>query len=117
MKYFSPMLAQEEMSVDKAFGAWSSMNEEARTRLIMFAAYALVIGVVLLWALFIRKQKAKRRRIYKKQHAWEQSEGVEKRRQRRRRRQRSAPSPQNPSRAETGGLPPRRPEDVPPAGD
>ena len=118
MNLFTPMLAQGDLSTSEAFGAWSSMSEEARTRLVMFSAYALVIGALVAWALFIRKQKAERRRIYKKHpHTWQQTEAGGKHRGRHRQRRRRSSGPlQNPSLAESGGLPPRRPDDVPPAG-
>ena len=116
MSFFAPILAQESMSAADAVGAWASMTEEARTRLIMFSAYALVILVLVGWAIFIRKQKNERRRVRKNHpHTWQQSGAVEKR-HRRHHRKRSRDLSQNPSLAAAGGLPPRRPDDVPPKG-
>ncbi len=106
MSGYHPILAQADGAV----------GDETRNRLIIFLAYAAVILIVAVWAVFIRKQKSKRRRINRRHpHTWQQSEPVEHRRHRRRREHSSA-LPQNPSLAEKGGLPPRRPDDVPPAG-
>ena len=118
MNIFAPILADAEVSGPDVMNAWSSLTEEARYRLVMFSAYAVVILAILAWAIFIRKQKSKRRRIYKRQpHTWQQSEDAEKRRRRpRHRRKRVSDAPQNPSLADAGGLPPRRPDDVPPQG-
>lgn len=116
MNFFSPILAQEGASADGAVGAWASLTEETRTRLILFTTYAVVIIAILAWAVFIRKQKTKRRRIHRRHpHTWQQSDAAEKRRHHHRRKR--LPSlPQNPSLAAAGGLPPRRPDDVPPKG-
>ena len=98
------------------------LSKEADTRLILFLAYGAVILLVVAWAIIIRKQKNKRRRIYRhKPHTWQldSSEEKERRRQRRRERRRRTAHPErpiNPTLAQSGGLPPRRPDDVPPAG-
>jgi hypothetical protein len=113
MNYFVPILAEAD-----AGGVGSSMTEEARYRLFSVTVFAVVILAVFIWAAFIRKQKGKRRRIYKRHpHIWQQSEDGEKRRGRHRHHRKRAPDlPQNPSLADSGGLPPRRPDDVPPKG-
>ena len=99
-----------------AEAAGGSVTDEAHYRLITFAVYALVILAVLAWVIFIRKQKNKRRRIHKHHpHTWQQPHDEQKRRHHRRRK-RPAELPQNPSLADTSGLPPRRPDDVPPRG-
>lgn len=109
MNHLVPMLAQSGTD----FGA--TVSDEARNRILLFITYATVILAVVAWAVFIRKQQGKRRRIRKHRPAPAADEPV--RRRRRRRRQRHpAKLPQNPSLAEARGLPPRRPEDVPPAG-
>jgi Flp pilus assembly protein TadB len=98
------------------------LSKEADTRLILFLAYGAVILLLLGWAILIRKQKNKRRRIYRHQpHTWQldPTEEKEHRRRRRRERRRRSAHPKrqtNSTLAQSGGLPPRRPEDVPPAG-
>ena len=118
MNFFAPILAEAEVTGSDVIGAWSFMTEEARYRLFTFSAYAIVIAALLAWVIFIRKQKTKRRRIYKHQpHTWQQSDdGKKRRRSQRHRHRRSSAAPQNPSLAAAGGLPPRRPDDVPPRG-
>lgn len=112
MNYFHPILAEAE-----AGGVWASMTDEARTRLITVAAFAVVILAIFVWAVFIRKQKNKRRRIHKRHpHTWELSGDEGKSHRRRHRRKRTPDLPQNPSLADSGGLPPRRADDVPPRG-
>lgn len=109
MSCFSPILAQVEDS-----GA--GFENELRNRLITFGAYASVMLIVLIWAICIRKQKSKRRRIHRhRPHNWELPEQDQPRRHHRhRRRQKTTELPKNPSRAEAGGLPPRREEPLPP---
>src|SRR5438105_1556414 len=114
MNFFSPILAQAEDGASDGVG-WSSMNDEVRNRLITFGAYALVMAVILVWVIFIRKQRNKRRIHRRKPHNWQLSEDTKGRRHHRRRHQ-TAESPKNPSLAESGGLPPRRGDDVPPSG-
>lgn len=113
MNCFAIILADAD-----AGGEWVSMTDEARTRLIIFTAFAVVILGIFIWAAFIRKQKSKRRRIYRRQpHTWQQSGDEEKSRRRHRHRRKHTPDlPQNPSLADAGGLPPRRADDVPPPG-
>ena len=112
MNSFAPMLAQSGSD----FGA--SVSDETRNRVLIFLAYAAVILIVAIWAVFLRKQKTKRRRIRRHHpHTWQQTEDtVARHRRRHRGRRHSAELPQNPSLAEARGLPPKRPDDVPPAG-
>jgi hypothetical protein len=97
-------------------------SHETQTRVLVFLAYAGVVLLLLLWAMFIRKQKAKKRRVYKNQpHTWQLDPAAEKQLRRRRRHERKRRTlhperPINPTLAQSGGLPPRRPEDVPPPG-
>lgn len=113
MNCFHPILAGAE-----AGGVWASLTDEARYRLITVTVFVVVILAIFIWAAFIRKQKSKRRRIYKHgPHTWEMKgdEGKSHRRHRHRRK-RDPELPQNPSLADSGGLPPRRADDVPPRG-
>jgi len=113
MNFFVPILAEAD-----ADGAGSSMADETHYRLITFTAFAAVILVIFVWAAFIRKSKSKRRRIHKRHsHTWEKSGDGEMKRRRHRHRRKLVPNlPQNPSLAASGGLPPRRADDVPPRG-
>jgi len=108
MNFFSPILAQAE-DLDT--------GDAMRSRLITFSAYAVVMLVILVWAIFFRNQKRKRRHGHKhKPPNWEFSDAQKSRRGQRHRHRQTDGLPRNPSRAESGGLPPRRAEDVPPRG-
>jgi hypothetical protein len=109
---------------DEVVSFWRLMDPSTRGGLITFGAIGLVTLLVLLWAIFLRKS---RRRRHSHHHSHEHSsrpteapEGPNEdadlspaqdrcnpRRERRRRRSR------NPTLAETGGLPPVRPDDPP----
>ena len=97
-------------------------SPEAQTRVLVFAGYAGVILLLLLWVLFVRKQKTKKRRVYRNHpHTWQLDPTEEKQRRRRRRQERKRRSahperPVNRTLAQSGGLPPRRPDDAPPPG-
>jgi hypothetical protein len=113
MSFFSVILAQGETGAEEA-GALQS-------RLITLGAYTLVIVVVLIWALFIRKQRSNRRRAHRhKTPNWKLSEEDKTHGPRRHRHRgskiKSPQLPRNPSLAEGAGLPPRRPDDVLPPG-
>jgi len=104
MNFFALILAQAE---DEGAG----FDNELRNRVITFGAYAFVILAVFIWAVFIRKQKRKRHRSHKhKPHTWEVSEEVKAQRRHHRRARKTPEFPANPTRAEAGGLPPRREE-------
>jgi hypothetical protein len=112
MNFLVPILAEADVD-----GAGAAMADETSYRLISFTAFAVVILAIFVWAAFIRKSKSKRRRIHKHhRHTWEQSGDGEKRRRHRHRRKLAPDLPQNPSLAASGGLPPRRADDVPPRG-
>ena len=115
MRFFIPMFAQDETGP-------TMLSQDAHTRLVLFLVYGAVIALLIAWVIFIRKQKAKRKRVYKNQpHTWQRNpeEDKERRRKRRHERQRRSAHPErplNPTLSESGGLPPRRPDDVPPPG-
>jgi hypothetical protein len=77
-----------------------------------FMAVGIIIALILIWAVFIRKRRDDRDRSYKYPKSSAASDD-QKHSGRRRKRRRSRPL--NPTRAETGGLPPPRQEI--PAGD
>jgi len=109
MSFFSFILAQAENGAEEA-GALSS-------RLITLGAYAAVIMIVLIWTIFVRKQRNKRRHVHRrKPHTWQMSEDEKPHRHHRRRRSKHPELPRNPSLADGEGLPPRRPDDVLPPG-
>lgn len=109
MSFFSLILAQAETGAEEA--------DALNGRLITFGAYAVVVAAVLIWVLFIRKQKNKRRRVHRhKPHTWQLSEEERIHRRHRHRRSKGPELPKNPSLAEGGGLPPRRPDDSLPPG-
>ena len=113
MSLHLPMLAQ---------GTVSGMSDEAKTQMLYVGIFSTLILSLLIWAAFIRKSKQKRKRI-NRPHNWETEPGAEKsqhkrsRRKRRRSPEHSSNRPTNPTLANKGGLPPRRPDDVPPNGD
>ena len=110
MNYFSPILAQEI-----AIG----MSDEAKRQAIYVGIFVVLILGVLAWAAFIRKSKQKRKRLTRP-HGWEMEPGAGKSKHKRSHRRRSSGQSSslkaNPTRADKGGLPPLRPEDVPPTG-
>lgn len=111
---------KEEIIPTELLAAWT--GEEGATRLLILGLVAAgLLGVALLaWFFFVRRGRRKRKRIHRPHH-WQLEPGESRatyRRRRRERRRRSAHPrlPMNPTLAETGGLPPRRSEDQPPAG-
>jgi len=115
--YFFAALDQSQADF---MASWAKMNDDLRNQLIMLFLFAVVIIGSLIWAAFYRKAKRRRVRI-RRPHTWQTSsegEPTSRRRHRRERRRRSEHPrrPANPTLAETGGLPPRRPSDEPPAG-
>jgi hypothetical protein len=112
--------AQAEAETSGIFAAWSAMDADMRNQLLLVLLLGAVCLGVLIWAAFFRK--AKRRRHHRhRPHTWqldpnEPHSGRRQRRPERRRRSAHPKLPRNPTLAETGGLPPRRPEDQPPEG-
>lgn len=114
------ILAQEELDLSTALSAWQNMDEDLRNQLVLLMLFVVLAVGALVWAAFYRKSKSRRVRI-RRPHTWQSEPGETRssRRQRHRERQRRSAhprSPKNPTLAETGGLPPRRPEDQPPTG-
>jgi hypothetical protein len=110
------MLAQEEVDVASAFEAWSPSNPEARNRLIMVAVFGVFILALLVWAAFIRKAKKKRKRITRP-HGWEieaEKNSEHRRRHKQHHKRQRGERPRNPTLAESGGLPPVRPQSTEP---
>lgn len=77
---------------------------------LILGAMGLVIGLVLIWAVFIRKPKVdKRAKVLEPYVEDEPRSSSGKKRRRKRRR---AHRPRNPTLAETGGLPPPKNDDA-----
>lgn len=114
------ILAQEELDASTALSAWQNMDDDLRNQLALLVLFVVLAVGVLIWAAFYRKAKSRRVRI-RRPHNWQSEPGKTRSARRHRHRERHRRSahpraPQNPTLAETGGLPPRRPEDQPPAG-
>jgi hypothetical protein len=115
-----PIFAQSELSLGRALSAWTNMNQDLRNQLVLLLAFIIVAVGALIWAVAYRKAKHRRVRI-RRPHTWQLEPGETKsgrrhRHNERRRRSTHPRPPKNPTLAESGGLPPRRPEDQPPAG-
>ncbi len=110
-----------EMDPEAVWGPWRSMNPSLLNGLLVVGSMALVTGLALLWAIFLRKRRRRRHaHHHSHRHTSASIESPEtpaadsspapppKHRKWRRshRRHRS----RNPTRAETGGLPPVRSE-------
>ena len=116
------LLADEE--TDAVFAAWRFTNPATREGIIIFGALGLVTLLVLIWAIYFRKRRRRRRsHHHSQQHSSGPAESPtapaedsappppQSRHKRRRLRHRSRS--RNPTLAETGGLPPLRPESPP----
>jgi type VI protein secretion system component VasK len=118
-----PLLLADS-DIDQVWSFWRFMDPTTRGGLIIFGTIGLVTLLAALWAIFLRKRRRQRRSHHHAHRPSSQpvktSEAPndedapsppEKRRHRRRsgRRHRS----RNPTLAETGGLPPIRPEGPP----
>ena len=108
------------------FAAVSNLDEEllkksleagpktpVREALIVVGVLIILALVLFLWAKFVRKSHRRHvsGMLYKKESRTGSGFGP-----RRRRRRHRGHRPRNPTLAETGGLPPPRPEDQPPTG-
>jgi len=120
----SPILfSQIAMEPEQVLASWRITDPATLEWILIFGAIGLVTLLVLLWAVFLRKK----RRRHKHHHAHRNSsgltevpevpkdEGAPSPLEKRRHRQRSGHRhrPRNPTLAETGGLPPVRPESPP----
>lgn len=120
MSLLDSILAQSELSVDRAMSVWANMNQDLRNQLVLALAFIIVAAGALIWAAAYRKAKRRRVRI-RRPHTWQLEPGEtrssRRHRQHERRRRSAHPKPpMNPTLAESGGLPPRRPEDQLPGG-
>ena len=108
------------------FQSWNSMSSGTRQFIIIFAALSAVVLIIFCWALFVRLPKRERAAFLggrKSERGVLLSESEQKSRRTRRRwfgsgkhrKRRRQERPRNPTLAETGGLPPLRADDEPPA--
>jgi hypothetical protein len=113
------LLAQDDPS-DLLSGYWGGMSGSLKDFFRIFGAVAIVTAAVVVWALFFRKRR--RHHSHAHHHPHESSaadpagNGEASHSHphgRRRRRRRRHHRPRNPTLAETGGLPPVRPERPP----
>jgi type VI protein secretion system component VasK len=118
------LFAQETVDTAKVLASYRSLDPPTRERLVIFGAIGLVTLLVVLWAIFLRRRRRRRREHHHSHHqSPPPAEVVEAltgqdaaaRPYKRRRRRRSSHSlrPRNPTLAQTGGLPPVRPEGPP----
>jgi FtsZ-interacting cell division protein ZipA len=125
------LFAQVAPDINQVWSVWH-IDSATREWLIILGAVALVALLALVWAAFFRKPRRHRHshhhhhhHHHRHHHSDEPSErpiapneadaSVPQERRRRRRRSHHRPRPLNPTLAETGGLPPIRPEDPPEA--
>ena len=108
------------ISTDDVLVQWQGLSDSARNGLIIFGALILVVGLSIVWVVFIRKPKRRHNKNSRHsshgrpRHSSEvreadgESSGQRRRKWRRPRREHR---PRNPTLAETGGLPPPRTPD------
>jgi hypothetical protein len=109
-----------DLEIDDVIGNWNRMDATTRDAILVFGALVIVTLVVVLWAAFVRKKKRSREHYHHHRHRpltetpvvaesqqTNENSGRERRRRKRRRRDHR---PRNPTLAETGGLPPIKPE-------
>ena len=119
----SILFSQVAVDANQVLASWR-FDSVTREWFIILSAIGLVTLLALGWAIFLRKRHRHRHsHHHRHRHSSEPTETQmaptdaaaappEKRRHRRRHRHRHRP--RNPTLAETGGLPPIRPEDTPP---
>ena len=106
------------------FESWRIMTPATRERLAILSAIGLVALLLLLWAALVRKKRRRRHSHHHSQHHSSRPAEVPEApivqeappppvKRRRRRRSGRHHRPRNPTLAETGGLPPVRPEGPP----
>ena len=110
-----------QVKVEDVLAQWRSIGPGARDALIILAAFLVVTGAVMVWAVFLRKPSRRHSHHHHHHHHHHSEErtpnsGAEAEseelhhgsRRRKWRRPRREHRPRNPTLAETGGLPPIR---------
>jgi hypothetical protein len=109
------LLADEE--TEAVFAAWRLANPGTREGIVIFGALGLVTLLSVLWAIFLRKPRQHRRSHHhsnpRSSKPAEKTPPLPPQRHHKRRRSRRRHRPRKPTLAETGGLPPLRPESPP----
>jgi FtsZ-interacting cell division protein ZipA len=103
--------------------SWRSQGSAVRGIILVVGAIGLVMLLVLTWAVFFRKRRRRRKYHHEHHHSSRPDEVPEvlkdeefpspHERRRHRRHSRHKHRPRNPTLAETGGLPPIRPQGPP----
>jgi hypothetical protein len=120
-----PVLLAYEVDVEQIVAPWRSINPSTLSGLIVVGAIGLVTLLALVWAILFRK-RGRRRRSHRHSHHHSSTtaesppdgpEGEEssssRKEHRKRRRSRHRHRSLNPTLAQTGGLPPVRPDEPP----
>jgi len=117
------LLAQDAVDLNTLLATMRKSDPATTERILVFGAIGLVTLLLVLWALFLRRRRRRREHHHSHHNSSTAAKVVEApagqdapaRPYKRRRRRRSGRShrPRNPTLAETGGLPPIRPEDPP----
>jgi len=95
------------MQVSDVFTTWKKIGPATKEGLLVFGALLLVVGLVFLWAAFIRKRGERKHYRYPSKTS---AEGVTEIRRKKVKKRRKEHRPRNPTLSETGGLPPIRSE-------
>jgi hypothetical protein len=114
-------LSLADADVEEVLEAWRFTDPSTREGIAMLGAIGLIILLVLVWAIFLRKRGRRRRlRHHAHHHSSNAPEGSpapngdelfsSRHKRRKLRRHQRRHHPRNPTLAETGGLPPVRPE-------
>ncbi len=118
-----PIVLADQVTAS-ALATWRMSDAAMRERILIFGAIGVVILLVLIWAIFLRKSR-RPRHGHRRWHyhspepapvapgASDEAAAPSPERRRRRRRSSRKHRPRNPTLAETGGLPPIRPEGPP----
>jgi type VI protein secretion system component VasK len=107
-----------DLEIEDVINNWNRMDTTTRDAILVFGALTVVTLIIVVWAAFIRKKPREHSSQHHHRHRpATQSEAVSQetaeepgRERRRRRRRRREHRPRNPTLAETGGLPPVKPE-------
>jgi hypothetical protein len=104
------------IGLDEVVRRWRTMTPAARDPIIILGALAFVTLLVVIWVVVFRKRKPdsnSHRHSYDYPRADEGDADAKSHKRRKWRRQRRPHRPLNPTLAQTGGLPPIRPNEPP----
>jgi hypothetical protein len=117
MTNFSICLAQSGF-VHWLAGNWSQVNTTTREYIALFGSVTVLAVLALVWAAFFRKRKRRHPLQHRAPNGWGMNPPNENpiivvKSSRSHRKRRREHRPRNPTLAETGGMPPLRPENSP----